>query len=80
MLAERTVAVPTAYTSSASLALPGQIVGAPVRLPCVMLCTQGERFCGWKRTANTQRQFVEMAAEKRQHEQNCQGGLIVVGG
>jgi hypothetical protein len=72
--------LPTNYSSSPSLTLPGQVLGAPVRLPAFMCCTQGERWCGWKRTANTQKQFVEMAAEKRRHEQDCLGGLIVVRG
>ena len=72
--------MPTNYTSSAGLAMPDQVVGAPVRLPAILCCTSGEVFCGKTWTANTQKQFVEKAAEKRRHEQNCQGGLIVVRG
>jgi len=68
----------THYTPHPSTALPGQVVGAPIRLPYVMLCQSGEVFCGKTWVANDQRQFVEKAAEKRRHEENCGGGLIVV--
>lgn len=71
--------MPTSYTPSLSEALPGQIAGQPVRLPAVMLCTSGEVFCGKVWTANTRHEFAEKAAEKRKHEMDCQGGLIVVG-
>ena len=60
--------------------MPGQVLGAPVRLPAFMCCTSGEIFCGRTWTANSQREFVEKAAEKRRHEENCAGGLIVVRG
>lgn len=70
----------TTYTPNLSTALPGQAVGAPVHLPYILLCNQGERWCGWVRTANTQKQFLEYAADKRRHEEHCQGGLIVVSG
>ena len=73
--------VPTSYTPSPSMtAGPGDVMGAPVRLPAVLCCTSGEVFCGRTWVANTQRQFVERAAEKRRHEENCGGGLIVVRG
>lgn len=73
--------MPTAYSTSPSLALPGQVVGQPItHLPWVFLCCNGERFCGWARVANDRRQVVEIAAEKRTHEEICLGGLIVVGG
>ena len=72
--------MPTTYTPNASEMIPGQIAGAPVRLPALMCCTSGEVFCGRVWTANTREQFVEKAAEKRKHEMGCQGGLIVVGG
>ena len=73
--------MPTRYTESPSETLPGEVVGPPIRLPHVMLCTQGEsgRWCGWIRTANTREQFIKYAAERREHELNCQGGLIVAG-
>ena len=58
----------------------GEFIGRPVRLPHVMLCGQGERFCGKVWTANTPRQLAEMAAERRTHEAGCQGGLILDGG
>ena len=72
--------MPTSYTPNASESIPGQVTGAPVRLPAVLACTSGEVFCGRVWTANTREQFVEKAAEKRRHEMDCQGGLIVVGG
>ena len=71
--------MPTNYTPNLSASLPGQVAGAPVRLPAVLLCTSGEVFCGKVWTANTRQQFVEKAAEKRRHELDCQGGLVVVG-
>jgi hypothetical protein len=55
-------------------------MGAPVRLPAILCCTSGEVFCGKTWVANTQRQFVERAADKRKHEQSCAGGLIVARG
>jgi hypothetical protein len=64
-------------TSTPASALPGQVVGKPIRLPHVMLCTQGESFCGWVRTANTRLELAELMAERRKHEENCLGGLIV---
>jgi len=69
--------MPTSYTPNLSASLPGQIAGAPVRLPALLCCTSGEVFCGKTWTANTREQFVEKAAEKRRHELDCQGGLIV---
>lgn len=70
----------TTYTNSPSAILPGQVVGAPVRLPAVILCTSGQRHCGWKRTANNPRQYAEYAAERRRHEEACGGGLIIATG
>ena len=72
--------MPTNYTPAVSTAIPGQITGAPVRLPSVMCCTAGEVFCGQTWTANTREQFLDKAIEKRKHEESCNGGLIVVGG
>lgn len=71
--------MPTSYTPSPSSVLPEQVVGAPIKLPCVLLCQAGEVFCGWKRTANDRKQFAEYAAERRKHEEGCGGGLIVIG-
>lgn len=69
----------TRYTERPSEVLPGEIIGEPIRLPAVMLCTQGERYCGWVRMANTRDQFARYAAERRKHELKCQGGLIAAG-
>lgn len=71
----------TTYTTNPSEAVPGQIVGAPItHFPHVMLCTQGEVYCGWSRVAKDPRDLVEVMAAKRRHEENCGGGLVVVGG
>jgi hypothetical protein len=70
----------TRYTEAPSEALPGEVVGQPIRLPAVLVCTQGERHCGWARMANTRDQFIKYAAERRDHEMKCNGGLIVVVG
>jgi hypothetical protein len=67
----------TSVTTNPSSLLPGQVLGAPIRLPRIMLCTQGERWCGWVRTANDRRQLAELMAERRRHEENCRGGLIL---
>jgi hypothetical protein len=64
-------------TGNPSSALPGQVVGKPIRLPHFMLCTQGERFCGWVRTANTRIELADLMIERRKHEDGCKGGLIV---
>jgi hypothetical protein len=64
-------------TDSPSTALPGSIIGRPIRLPHVMLCTQGERWCGWVRCANDRHQLVVLMAERRSHEEKCGGGLII---
>jgi len=66
-------------TSNPSGALPGEVVGRPIRLPAVLLCTNGERFCGKTWTANSQWQLTAAMKERRAHEQSCRGGLIVVG-
>jgi hypothetical protein len=55
------------------------VIGSPLHLPYVMLCTQGERFCGKTWTANTDRDLPVMLAERRTHEATCQGGLIIIG-
>jgi hypothetical protein len=71
------------YTDSPSAALPGEIVGAPVRIPAILCCQAapaGRRWCGKTWVANTEKQFAEKAAERREHEATCQGGLIVTGG
>lgn len=72
--------MPVTYTPSPSSALPGEVVGPPVRLPCILVCNAGDgtRICGKVWTANTRQQFAEMAAAKRRHEERCGGGLIVV--
>lgn len=67
-------------TANPSAELPGSVIGKPIRLPAVLLCTMGERFCGKTWTANTQEQFLLKSAERREHEATCKGGLIVVGG
>jgi hypothetical protein len=72
--------MPVHYTDSPSSELPGSFIGAPVHLPAVLLCQAagpGRRWCGAKWTANTERQFAEKSAERRTHEQACEGGLIV---
>ena len=56
-----------------------EVAGKPVRLPAVLLCTMGERFCGKVWTANTQEQYLLKSAERREHEATCNGGLIVIG-
>jgi hypothetical protein len=59
------------------------VLGKPVHLPAVLLCQAappGQRPCGRVWTANTERQFVEKAAERREHERTCNGGLIVATG
>lgn len=66
-------------TSRPSEAEIGSVVGAPLRLPCVLLCTQGERFCGAAWTANTAHELAERMAERRAHETGCLGGLILPG-
>jgi hypothetical protein len=69
--------MPASVTANPASALPGQVVGKPIRLPYVMLCTQGERFCGKTWVANVSREIPEKLAERRKHEQDCAGGLIV---
>lgn len=67
-------------TSSPSAELPGSVIGKPVRLPCLLLCTMGERHCGKRWMANSYEQFLLKSAERREHEATCKGGLIVIGG
>ena len=67
-------------TSNPSGELPGSVIGRPIRLPHIMLCTQGERHCGRAWTANTEPDLVLKMAERREHEASCRGGLIVAGG
>ncbi len=65
-------------TANPSAELPGSVIGKPVHLPAILLCTMGgERYCGWKRIANSQEQYLLMSAERREHEVGCRGGLIV---
>ena len=66
-------------TSSPSTALPGEVVGKPIRIPHVMLCTSGEVFCGRTWVANSRHQLAEKMAERRKHEEQCRGGLIISG-
>lgn len=54
----------------------GDVVGRPLHLPFLLLCSHGERWCGWKRTANSQQGFVTHAADRRVHELSCRGGII----
>ena len=54
----------------------GEWVGRPIRIPYILFCTNGERWCGWQRTANSRRQFLDLAADRRRHETVCKGGLI----
>jgi hypothetical protein len=65
-------------TSDPSAELPGNVVGAPLRIPAILLCTQGERFCGATWVANTARDLPDRLAERRRHEATCGGGLIAV--
>ena len=68
-------------TANPSAELPGSVIGKPVRLPAVLLCTMGgERPCGKVWTANTYEQYLLKSAERREHEATCKGGLIVAGG
>jgi hypothetical protein len=70
--------VAVAVTGSPSSVLPGQVVGAPLRIPAVLLCTQGERWCGARWVANDRHELVSLLAARRNHEDGCQGGLILV--
>lgn len=74
--------MPVHYTENPSGELG--IVGAAIRLPHFMMCqariAEGQKPCGRTWTANTPKQFAEMAAERRKHELTCKGGLIVAGG
>jgi hypothetical protein len=72
--------VSTHVTDKPSAELPGSVIGKPVRIPAVLICTMGgERPCGKAWTANTYEQYLLKSAERREHEAGCQGGLIVVG-
>lgn len=54
-------------------------VGRPVRFPHIMLCTAaepGHRSCGRTWVANSEPDFLIKAAERRDHEAACKGGLI----
>jgi hypothetical protein len=68
--------MPASVTASPASALPGQVVGKPMGIPAILLCTQGERFCGRAWVANNRRELPEKLAERRKHEENCLGGLI----
>jgi len=68
--------VSVSVTSSPASVLPGQVIGRPVRIPAILLCTAGERFCGKTWVANSERALPEKMAERRKHEESCQGGLI----
>lgn len=67
-------------TSNPSGELPGSVIGRPMRLPAILMCTQGERFCGAKWTANTEHELVLALSARRDHETACRGALIVAGG
>lgn len=73
--------MPVRYTENPSATIPGEVVGAPVRIPALLMCSgkPGRRPCGWMRTANTPQQYAEYALERRKHEETCKGGLIVPG-
>jgi len=59
--------------------LPGSVLGAPIRIPSVLLCTNGENWCGRVWVANHRRQLPERLAERRDHEARCRGGLVLSG-
>ena len=67
-------------TRLSSRPAPGEFTGAPLRIPFVLFCTQGERWCGWQRTANSRGEFAVLAMDRRQHEAGCRGGLVLAGG
>lgn len=69
--------MPASVTVNPASALPGQVLGKPMRIPAVLLCTQGERFCGQTWVANSMRDLPEKLAERRKHEDSCNGGLIL---
>ena len=69
----------TVSTDPAGALADGSVVGRPIRLPYVMLCTEGERWCGRAWTANSRLQLAELLTDRRRHEQGCQGGLILAG-
>jgi hypothetical protein len=64
-------------TGNPSAELPGSVIGQPVRIPAILLCTQGERFCGRVWVANTVRDLPVKMTERRRHEEKCSGGLVV---
>jgi hypothetical protein len=64
-------------TGSPSSVVPGQVVGAPIRVPYLLLCTQGERWCGTHWAANTRRQLVQSLSSRRDHESKCNGGIVL---
>jgi hypothetical protein len=70
---------PVDVTTTPSQLADGQVVGPPIRIPFIMLCHQGERWCGWVKVANTRRQLPELMAERRRHHEGCLGGLILAG-
>lgn len=55
-------------------------VGRPysAREPRVLFCHQGERWCGWLRTSNNEKQHMKYTAEREGHETHCKGGLILL--
>jgi hypothetical protein len=55
-----------------------EFVGLPLHIPWVLLCTHGERWCGWHRIANSPEKFVLYAADRRVHESSCRGGIVPV--
>ena len=72
-------AVSVRVTANPSGELPGTVIGRPYSLPAFLMCTMGERFCGKRWTARTETEFLLMSAERREHEADCRGGLIVAG-
>jgi hypothetical protein len=64
-------------TANPSAELPGTVIGDPVRIPYILFCTQGgDRFCGRTWVANSRRELPGKLAERRTHEEKCEGGLI----
>lgn len=40
-------------------------------------CHQGERWCGWHRTSNSEQGWESVEEERQAHEETCRGGLIL---
>jgi hypothetical protein len=66
--------VAVTVTTDPSTARPGDVIGRPIRVPAILLCTQGERFCGRIWVANTRMELPGKLAERRDHEARCAAG------